>query len=912
MSLISQKKKIGRRLLAGGMICMATIGVFTSCSDGYNLDETEPSWLGNSIYAYLDEQGNFTNYLKLIDDLGEKEMLSHTGSKTIFPATDEAFNNFYASNKWGVSSYSQLTTAQKKLLLYSSIIDNPYQLQTLSSVEGPLEGECMRRVTSSSIYDSVLVVNTTAEEIPNNGYWTSLQQTQDHIVLFKDASGASPMVHFIDKFLNQNLMRNTDVDFLYNDPEGTRQPGQCYVNDAKVIEGNVVCKNGYVHVVDKVITPLDNMAEIIRTNPKTQLYSSLIERFAAPYYTRTLTEEYNRIYGTAYDSVYQKRYFSKRSQGSSGAATENWAQDMAGNPVHDLLRFDPGWNLYNTDAFNDRNPVMEDMGVMLVPTDETLNNWWNNGGGKVIKDYYGTWENVPNKVIVEMLNNNMLKSFVASVPSKFGDVLNDASLKMGITTDHVDEVILGNNGAVYVTNEVFTPAKYSSVLFPALINENMNIINRAVELLDYDAYLNSMDSYYSFFIPTNEGLLTYIDPVSLGQTQSRMWKFRYDVTQPEGREIYAVVYTCEKGEDGNWNTVDSIATIRPNGNKASFYSSPVGNRLKDILDNCIIIGDVEDGGIYYQTKGYEVVKIGGERGVAGKMTVQGGWQIEQGKELVVTDIYDMSPKEGGMGNGKSYIIDAEPLMSAQRSVADILATNPDFSEFYWVLQTSGALATSYSTNNWYGVSPNGNLIYVPDKKNNYGEIVNYLLNSYHYTVYCPTNEAMAEAYAAGLPDSTAVRLAEESGDADSLYHVMNVMLNFVKYHIQDHSIYIDSNSQSGKYETDKTNPNGGRFYPIQVEVDADKLVITDNWEMAKEKADSTKTYKAKSQTINKDKMYNVMAREYWHNGKTFSTSTTLTTSSTAVLHAIDHPLRYSRNQFIYQKVEIDDGSAFEE
>lgn len=897
MSLSSQKKNFGRHLLVGGLLCIATCGVLSSCSDGYDLDDKQPSWLGNSVYAYLEEQGNFTNYLQLIDDLGEKEMLSHTGSKTVFPANDDAFAKFYASNKWGVSSYSQLSTAQKKMLLYASIIDNPYQLQTLSSVEGPLEGECMRRVTSSSIYDSVLVVSSKAEEIPDNGYWTSIQQTQDKIVLFKDASGAAPMIHFIDKFLNQNLVTNTDVDFLYNDPAGTRQPGMCYVNDAKVVNGNVVCKNGYVHEVDKVIMPLDNMAEIVRTKSNTKLYSSLIERFAAPYWTRTLTEEYNRIYGTDYDSVYQKRYFSKRSQGSSGVTTENWAQDKDGNPVHDLLRFDPGWNLYNSDAFNDRNPVMEDMGVMLVPTDETLNDWWNNGGGKVIQDFYHTWENVPNKVIVELLNNNMLKSFVASVPSKFDDVLNDASLKMGLTPEKVEEVVLGNNGAVYVTNEVFTPARYSSVLFPALINENMNIVNRAIELLDYDAYLNSMDAYYSFFIPTNEGLLTYIDPVSLGQTKSRMWKFHYDPTQSEGREIYADVWECEQASDGKWYPTDSINQVRASGGKSGFVSSMLGDRMQDLLDNCIVVGNVEDGGTYYQTKGYEVVKVGGTMGVPGDMYVQGGWQIEQGTKLVVQDIYDMTGKESGMGNGKSYIIDAEPIMSAKRSVADVLAGNPDFSDFLWLLQNSGALATGYNANSWYSVSQNGNLIYVPDKKNNYGEIVNYLLNSYHYTIYCPTNDAMREAFAAGLPDSTAYRLAEESGDADSLYHVRNVMLNFIKYHIQDHSIFVDPNAQSGKYETDKTNPAGGRFYTIKVEAGADGITITDN--------------KKNTQSINMDKMYNVMVREYWISSDKIA-SAQLTTSSEAVLHAVDHPLRYSDNQFIYQKVEINDGEEGEE
>ena len=110
-------------------------------------------------------------------------------------------------------------------------------------------------------------------------------------------------------------------------------------------------------------------------------------------------------------------------------------------------------------------------------------------------------------------------------------------------------------------------------------------------------------------------------------------------------------------------------------------------------------------------------------------------------------------------------------------------------------------------------------------------------------------------------------------------------------------MFVDPNAQSGKYETDKTNPAGGRFYTIKVEAGADGITITDN--------------KKNTQSINKDKMYNVMVREYWISSDKIANAQ-LTTSSEAVLHAVDHPLRYSDNQFIYQKVEINDGEEGEE
>jgi len=890
MSYNLQKKKLGRRLLVGGAICLVTCGVFSSCTDGYDLDEKNNPNLGSSIYNYLQDEGNFTNYLKLIDDLGETEMLSHTGSKTIFAANDEAFEKFFKNNTWGVNSYSDLSNSKKKLLLYSSIIDNPLQLQNLSSVQGPLDGYAMRRTTSSGIYDSVLVVSTADPQIPDNKYWATIKQTQDKIVLMKDGSSSSPMLHFVQKFLDQKLFTNEDVDFLYNSPVGTRQTGDAYVNDAKISNGNVSCQNGFIHEVDKVIVPLDNMAEIIRTNGSTTQFSQLMERFAVPYWDKNVTDEYNRIYGTSYDSVYQKRYFSKARDNGGRSLQE----DQHGNAASAVLKYDPGWNSYYPDAQSDRNPVMEDMGVILAPSDSAMNDWWNNGGGTVIKDYYGSWDKVPDKVIATMLNNSMLISFTSSVPSKFGDVINDASLPMGITTSDVDKVILGCNGAVYLTNKVFTPATYSSVVFPALINETMNIIYNAVmdETNKFYAYLNSMDATYSFFIPTNNGLLTYVDPVSLGQTTTHLWKFHYDPTVKEVARVYADVFEYNQTSDGTWVIGDSVSRIKTSAT-ATAMNTQLCNRLADIIDNSTVIGDVEDGGTYYQTKGRSTVRVDGSIGVEGKMSVSGGWQLETNQPLTISRIYDMSGKTTGIGNGKSYIVDTAPVMTARRSVADILSENPDFSDFLQVLKDAGALSTSvatkYVSGGWSSVSPIGNLIYIPTQT---GEGVNYLFNNYHYTVYCPTNEAMRLAYEAGLPDTTAIRLAEESGDEDSLYHVRQVLLNFVKYHIQDRSIYIDKNSEGGNFETDKSDPSSGRFYKVGVEVDGSNLTVTDKMGTAHK--------------VDKNKMYNVMAREYWLNSATASKATTIDNSSFAVLHAVNEPLLYSKNQFIYQKVEIAD------
>jgi len=886
-----QSNKLRKHLLLGSALCAATLGFF-SCTPDYNYDEDQPSGL-NTIYGYMVDQGNYKNFLQLIDDLGETETLSKTGSKTLFIADDAAFATFYANNKWGVKNYEGLTLTQKKLLLRSAMIDNPYPISMMSSVQGPIEGECMRRTASLQTYDSVLVVSTSDPQIPQTSYWTNLAQTHDTIVLFKDFSGAAPMIHFLPRFLEQNMITGTDVDFLYNDPAGTHVSDDAYVNDCKVVEANIFCKNGFLHKINKVMLPLDNMAEVIRTKPQLGKYSALVERFSAPFYDYTITREYNRIYNTDIDSVYQKAYFAVRGNQSTGMTSTGRKLDKDGNASVAQIKFDPGWNRYQPGTINDNNrdELMEDMGCMLVPTDDAIDDWWNNGGGKVLKDNFGTLDKVPDDVINKLIDNNMLKSFVASVPSKFNAVLNDAAMEMGITTADVDSVFLACNGAVYQTNKVFAPMSYSSVMFPAIVTENMKIIKTAIENLEFEAYLNSMVSRYSFFIPINDGMLTFIDPVTLPQSETHIWKFSYDPkAKTDFAKIRATVYLAERQPDGTWLQGDSLRQIVGSG-----VSDQIYDRLEDLLDNIIVIGDLEQGKEFYQTKGKNFIKIGGAFNVPGQMTVAGGWQIEQGVPETVTGIYNME-------NGKSYVINT-PLYTAHKSVSDVLIDRDtinggdgEFSEFLTMLNECNALSTNTNSKvGWSSVSRNGNLIYIPEGTNSGS--VNYLLNTYHYTMYIPTNAAMQEAYAKGLPtldmldeameidadDSTVVVVAP--GDTifyenitDSAAHLRKVMLDFVKYHIQDNSIFIDNGFDNGNYETAKTNPATGRSFKL--------TVTTDNTQM------TVKGICTPSQPINQSKMYNQMAREYWLNNNNVQSASMLETSSSVVLHAIDHPLLY--------------------
>ncbi len=906
----SKRKKLCRHLLVGGVVCLVGFAAF-SCSDKYNLDEDQPSGL-NTIYGYMQEKGGYSNFLRLIDDLGETEVLSKTGSKTLFIADDEAFQKFFASNEWGVKQYADLSVAQKKLLLYSAMIDNPYPTSMLSTAQGPVRGEVCRRTSSQSVFDSVQVISTSSPELPQNPRWFNLRGTHSEIVLFKDASGASPMIHFTPKFIEANKLVSSDIDFLYNDPDGTRSSDDTYVNRAKILNSQF-CKNGFVHEVDRVITPLDNMSEIIRKNGKMSIFSSIIERFAAPADSSALTTAYNINKGTDVDSVYVKRYFSTRSWGS-GYTTDTrrpFSVDKDGQTFDAALKYDPGWNTFIPEVFNNRTPMMEDLGVMMVPSDEAIQEWWNNGGGAVIKAQYGTIENTPSSVLSELVNVNQLNSLVSSLPSKFNTILDDANLEMGVTREGIDSVYLGCNGVVYLTNKVYAPATYSSVLFPTVIDtDHLNILKNAIDNMDYKAYLNSMVSRYSFFAPTNKGMLCYVDPVSYGKQQTEMWRFGFDPTKSAAQRIIVDVFACTLTDNGVV-VGDSLRRITGGTGNAQIL-----NRMTDILDNIIGIEDVVNGKSYYLTKGKSFVKVGGTHNQAGAMTASGSLQTEINKPATVESVFRMQ-------NGYAYVCN-DIVNSTRKSTAAILSEHSEFSDFYRMLLASGCVALQNADGQCAAVKSDadslGNLV-SPSVDSSGKEKQYSLLNAHHYTVYAPTNKAMKEAYAAGLPTLEDLAKAEaydeeneeQNVDTDSADHVKLIMRDFIKYHIQSNSIFVDGGFLPSEYESQKA-----RLDFVYDETTGQKIITADGQyevtagapyriKVTSVDANGIELQDAMGKTAKVEasgRLYNLQGREYWLNGTNPEKATTLENSSTVVVHAINHPLMYSKDQFIYVPVKV--------
>ena len=943
------------------LVCIAV----QSCRDVYPLDDSEPEWLGASIYSYLEEQGNFKYFLKVIDDLDYTEVLSKTGSKTLFVADDDAFIKGI-NDEWGVQSYEKLSEAQKKIILYNSMLDNAYLLEMMSSTAAtssdsdPQEGRCLRQVTSANVVDTIGFYK--GSDLPkNNAYWNRFRE--NGIRLATDGTN-SYMVHFLEEQLYQNDITLEDLYLLFNKRYTDITEKDAFVFDKRVIDQNVTCKNGYVHQLDGLLIPPSNMAEEIRTNPKTQLFSRLLDRFSAPVYLSELTSEYNRLNHYGDDSnaerVYEKRYFTEstnRGTSSSDGFTKFTDDDNVEQNAKGSLNYDPGWNSYKSGS-NSQTSAEVDMGAMFIPNDETLLEYFRTGKGKALIERYGVradgsvcnfpeeaMDSIPLSVIQELVRNVMKTTFNSTVPSKFESIMNDARENMKVYKEDIDEVMICNNGAVYVMQEVYSPARYVAVIAPVMLSEATQITYWAINKYEYDKYLLAMDSYFSLIVPADDAM-RYDDPSTLKDANPTPYLFRYDATaKSEANKVYAETWTYDK------QTGD---LIKQGSNLTN--ATTIQNLLSQMMEYYIIVGDFQDGNKYHMAKGYGEVKV--EPGTNTYETsegtkyeidrIYGGHQIE-----IDTTGFDTGIPVGEIyhqENGVTYRLDEAMIQPATQSVYKVLSTTPEFSNFFDLCQID------YDIIELIGIrSEKGELINDSVKRYYIFENLNGLdynvrtFNTYHYTVYVPTNDAVEEAYDKGLPNwydlgdearevlllrdsvladcntelSDKTTLIEEyksnkigqqyidelQKEIDALTEKIeateaeietrsavvtkeaNLILDFVKYHIQDNSVYVDelphclvegnNTYYTVNYETATLDNVTKRFSKVTVETQASNYSSHPTLTVKGDISEIDNTCQVINEEGTEGKLFNIMTRDIEFSGHSIETS------SYAVVHMID-------------------------
>ena len=908
-------------------------GLQQSCKDwldDYKYYDSEPEWLGESIYAFLQEgtaNHTYRNYVELIDSLGEKETLEKTGSKTLFVADDKAFERFYANNPWGVKSVKDMTVAQRKYIFYNTMLSNAILLDMMPNTSESSEGDCISRATEFNSLDSVSRVHPNYYPLHSswptyNQYW-SLFAKQDTLLM---SMSSASIVHFFDEYLKKNAISVSDVNFLFQKGGATSKSyakGDVFLFGNKLVDSEVdagtfsedsltvSCKNGYVYRMDEVLVPPMDMASELRAREDARIFSHLLDRFCVPVFDGDLTNDYRIYHNVLTDSVFALRYFTTANTTAGVSFTGTGVKAPAADEV---LSYDPGARKGASDLY-----------AMLVPKDEALYEYFadpdSGAGNFLIKNYAPDVEverryseaavdrlltaldSVPQVNIATFLNNLLQESFAATVPSKFDRITDDANDDMKIKEQHVDECLIANNGVVYLLNKVFSPAAFSSVSGPVDIYDNMRLVKNFIKDLKYNYYLLAMDADYSFIVP-DDGSFIYYDPISYDKYEAaegmmKMHVYHYDNKRKANKTSNEELWRAEYQIDKKTLEIDTLLS------ETTGYNSKIAT---DLLEYLIIVHDkveprVHADRLYYSTKGYGTIKV--DASDPDKVKFYGGEQLENGTEIVSSMIINQQ-------NGITYCtvpakeptdslllyssVPAPPKNSIYNNMSSYGTKDGElYYEFFNLCNSPEGSALKNVLKKAYSDDPK-----LEDTVKLYsifytgGSMKNCVpfLNTYHYTVYIPSNESIKELYEQGLPTWEMIT-AESDKNPMKAASMVRLLNSFARYHFQDNSVYYDRSPffvpdvNGGKlYEasmaTSLINNITDRFYEMVVKSDEthSTLLIEDEW--AKEnKAQLARIVNTPAE--NENKTWNVMCRDR-------QGTSSIETSSYAVLQPIDRAL----------------------
>ena len=954
--------KVGKYI---GMACLLFVcAMVQSCRDEYFFDDTEPTFVGSSIYDYLNEQGDFKYFLQVIEDLDYKDVLQRTGSKTLFVANDKAFMDGIGK-EWGFTDYKQLTPAHKRMILYGAMLDNAYLLEMLSKMQStganaePIPGQCLRRVTSASVTDTVGLFGPL--DLPeNNSAWEGITS----IRLALDAS-STMMTHFIQDQLYMKNITEKDLDYLVAGGRGTARLSDYYIFDKKVIKekSDVTCKNGYVHQLDGLLIPPSNMAEELRQNgthedmaklksgdvylenmdSTTLLFSRILDRFSVPKpidASSEFAQNFNRIYGVE-EKLYEKKYYTEGSFTS-------YTDDAGVHNALGTLLFDPGWNAYRAGSTDKE----QDMAAIFAPSDKAIVSYFTKEGrsgvsllnryAKGIENIVEAIDSIPIDIIQPLVRNHMQMSFNSTVPSKFEYIVDDARDPMNVKIEDVMKVILANNGVVYVMDTVYSPARYNSVIAPVMLNDTMSVFNKAITDLQYDKYLLSMGNKFGLIVTSDNGLVYYKPYTDMRYLSGNELKY------VEAKEPKAYQFIADIQADGTLLVTAQEMIYNRNNYKAETNTygeltkgknkGNVDNLFKEILEYNIVLGDMNSQRDrdslkqYYMSKGYGTVKV--MRKSDGSVDkIAGGRELQNGS-MGVTVVQTHS-----MTNGQMYHLDGSMIQPPSQTVSDVLY-HADFKNFRSLCDAPNELLEYFI----------GSETEYPKEWNKYKVFYDQIekhklvrmFDTYHYTVYVPSNEAIEKAHEQGLPswddlvdemenfkkkypNLDPVKTPEDStmmAFVDSLRAGADLIAKFVRYHFQDNSVYVDNvfhaleidkgdvdgdgvrdyeRQDVVSYETSAFNEVRNKFCSVSVKTEkhpaTGKNTISVRGDFGEGKRDVNVCYVENSQDENV--LYNVMTRDIEYSGENVSTS------SYAVVHKLygDNFLVYGGEGGIYDAVE---------
>lgn len=438
-----------------------------ACDDKMDEHYEVPDWVPASAWEVLQsgENGNYSIFLEGVELAGYRPMLEGQSLLTVMAPDDTAFKTYLESK--GYASIKDMPADELKKLIGFHLMYYSYNTDNLINFrpKGSTETDEEKKINAGLYYKhrTYSANEPTTETDPVTG---------ENILVYHQERFLPVFSHL---YFNSKKI-NAKENYEYFFPQSTWNGDAGFnVANASVKEYGIKANNGYIHVVDQVLEPLETIYTELRNKEEYSTFIKLFDTYGGYEEDATLTNLYKESYGV--DAIY---LYKHTNLNNTNIACE-WIST----------------------SYTDFEKNSKEAYTVFAPTNEAFssffNDFWKKGG-------YASLEEVDKTAI-----NEVLQQYIYSKDLVFPEEIKSGLLvsASGSAIDNIDfssvkEPMMCVNGAVYGMDEMKLPAFLQSVLSPVYRNMDMRTFMYAIDGSGLKNNYTLAGTNYILLVPTKE------------------------------------------------------------------------------------------------------------------------------------------------------------------------------------------------------------------------------------------------------------------------------------------------------------------------------------------------------------------------------------------------------------------------
>lgn len=445
-----------------------------------------PEWLAGKVYTQVVAQPELSTFATCIERIGYDKILDVSGSYTIFAPSNEAFNLYFASNS-KYKSIDDIPVPELERMVKYHIVQNPWskiQLRTLD-IYGWIDTlDINNNEPKGFKRETLLLEKNTKYGVAgfgtgknNKAIIVDTLKTSWHRKVSTDSRKYVPV--FFQEYFNIYDLNKSDYEFYFDRP--FESPNDIYFAGAKVASEEIPAENGFVYIIDRVVEPLGNAAQILGKKDGPNLYTDFLDVV----------------------NLFPKFEYSAEKTFDQPGADQGLVVDSLFDLSFPLLAFDinnektsPPSGTYGLPP----NVTIRYHHGLMAPTNAAFQQFINEY--IKIPNGWGTFAGAPEHIKRIVANSYMSVNTI--YPTDFQKGFYNGELDVvKLDEANIVEKKFGSNSTFIGLNKAIVPRAFKSVTGPVYLQRGYSKVMYAIQQSGLLSALKRQNSNYMFFVESD-------------------------------------------------------------------------------------------------------------------------------------------------------------------------------------------------------------------------------------------------------------------------------------------------------------------------------------------------------------------------------------------------------------------------